>query len=177
MTGAVGYIRQSLAFLHGSFRDALTGQSAAQLQFVPEGESHSVAWVLWHAARVEDMLVHSVFQGGPDLWRQGDWSTRTALPARGFGTGQTTDEARAIQIADLDAFADYQAAVHAATDAFLADLSDADLERTVQMGDKTETLGESITLHLITHLNGHRGEINLIRGMHGLPPVMPNRGG
>ena len=44
-------------------------------------------------------------------------------------------------------------------------------------GEATETLGQSITLHLCTHLNGHRGEINLIRGMHGLDPVRPNMGG
>ncbi len=35
-------------------------------------------------------------------------------------------------------------------------------------------MSESIRLHLLTHLNGHRGEINLIRGMQGLPPLMAN---
>jgi len=77
----------------------------------------------------------------------------------------------------MDAFWAYQDAVNQSTHAFLDSLSDDDLAREVKLGEATETLGQSITLHLCTHLNGHRGEINLIRGMHGLDPVRPNMGG
>lgn len=176
MAAAVDYIKQSLRFIHGAYRDARAGQDAAQLHFVPEGESHSVAWVLWHAARIEDLFLQGVFQGQAEIWNE-DWAAKTGLPARGFGTGQSTAEARAIQITDLNAFWAYADAVYDGAEAYLDGLSDADLDREVKLRDRTETLGESITLHLVTHLNGHRGEINLIRGMHGLPPVMPNRGG
>ncbi len=61
--------------------------------------------------------------------------------------------------------------------AFLSGISDADLGREVKLGEKTETLGESINLHLVIHLNGHRGEINLLRGMMGFAPVLLNQGG
>lgn len=176
MAGAVGYILQSIKFVHGGFRDARSGQDAAQLHFVPDGESHSVAWVLWHAARVEDLLVQQVFRGEPEVWND-EWASRTGLPEKGFGTGQSTEEAGAIQIQNPDGFWEYVDKVYDTTEEFLGSLSDADLDREVTMGKKTEALGESITLHLVTHLNGHRGEVNLIRGMHGLPPVMPNRGG
>ena len=78
----------------------------------------------------------------------------------------------------MDAFWAYQDAVNESTHAFLDSLSDDDLAREVQLGDRTPRRWvESITLHLCTHLNGHRGEINLIRGMHGLDPVRPNMGG
>ena len=177
MNAAVGYIQQSLQFLHGSFHDARSGQSSEQLHFAPDGESHSVAWVLWHTARVEDLLVQGAFQGKRQIWAEGGGAAQTGLPAKAFGTGQPTDEAKQLQIGDLDAFWQYADAVFAATDAFLGGLSDTDLEREVKVGERTETLGESITLHLVTHENGHRGEVNLIRGMHGFPPVMPNKGG
>jgi len=177
MPSAIDYMQQVVNFLHGGFRDAREGQSAEQLHFVPEGESHSVAWVLWHATRIEDLFFQQIFEGKPELWREGGWAAKTGLPEKGFGTGQSTEEARAIHIGDLEAFWAYQDAVYAATDDYLANLSEADLDREVKLGERTETLGQSITLHLITHLNGHRGEVNLIRGMHGLPPVMPNRGG
>jgi len=29
----------------------------------------------------------------------------------------------------------------------------------------------------VIHLNGHRGEVNLLRGMMGLDPVLLNQGG
>ena len=177
MASAVGFIRDSFAFIHDSYRDARTGQSLEQLHFAPEGESHSVAWCLWHAARVEDLMLQSIIRKQPQVWQQQDWAARTGLPAEGFGTGQSTDEAQAVQITDLDAFAEYAEAVYSATDAFLDSIADDELDREVQLGQRTESVGENIRLHLITHLNGHRGEINLIRGMQGLPPVMANARG
>ncbi len=177
MASAIGYMTQVISFLHGGFRDAREGQDAEQLHFVPEGESHSVAWVLWHATRIEDLFFQQLFQSKPEIWAEGDYAAKTGLPEKGFGTGQTTAEARGMQIQDLAAFWEYQDAVHAASDSYLAGLTEADLEREIRLRDRTETLGESITLHLVMHLNGHRGEINLIRGMHGVPPVMLNRGG
>ena len=47
----------------------------------------------------------------------------------------------------------------------------------MKLGERTETLDESINLHLVIHLNGHRGEVNLLRDMLGLDPVLLNQGG
>jgi uncharacterized damage-inducible protein DinB len=174
---AARYMSQSLDFLHRSFRQAGDGLSPEQLNFVPDGESHSVAWVMWHAARVEDLIVQQIIRGRPSLWETGGWAERLALPVQGFGTGQTTAQAREIRITDVDAFRGYGDAVAAATRDLLSGLTDADLEREVQVGQRTETVGQCVTLHLVTHLNGHRGEVNLLRGMMGLPPVLPNQGG
>ena len=77
----------------------------------------------------------------------------------------------------MKAFGEYAEAVAAATDAYLNDATAVELEREVQVGERTETVGGAILLHLITHLNGHRGEVNAIRGMQGLPPVVASLGG
>ena len=69
-----------------------------------------------------------------------------------------------------------QARVAELSSAYIAGLSDDDLAREVKLGQRTEALGESINLHLVMHLNGHRGEINLIRGMLGFDPVLLNQG-
>lgn len=170
-------MKQSLTFIHRVFLTAGDGLTPEQLHFSPEGESHSIAWIQWHGARIEDLLVQQVFQGKPQIWEAENWAERTGLPAQGFGTGQATDDAKAIRIKDLDAFHQYAEAVAKQTDAFLDGLDDAALERQVTLGQRQETLGESITLHLVTHLNGHRGEINLLRGEMGFQPVTANTGG
>jgi hypothetical protein len=174
---ATTYMLQSLDFLHRSFRQAGDGLTAEQLNFVPEGESHSIAWVMWHGARIEDLIVQQVIQGNTPIWERDDWAARLGLPAQGFGTGQTTEEARTIRIADVADFAGYADAVATATHDYLNGLSDADLEREVKLGQRVESVGQCITLHLVTHLNGHRGEVNLLRGMMGLTPVLLNQGG
>jgi len=171
------YMLQSLDFLHRSFRQGADGLTPEQLNFVPEGESHSIAWVMWHAARVEDLIVQQVIQGRPAIWEHGDWAARLGLPAQGFGTGQTTEQARTIRIASVGDFAGYAGAVATATRDYVTGLTDADLEREVKVGQRMESVGQCVTLHLVTHLNGHRGEINLLRGIMGLGPVLPNQGG
>ena len=173
---AVAYFRESMDFLHGAFAAADSGLTDAQLHFIPPGESHSIAWVLWHAARMEDRFVQRIFQDRPTEWETGGWARRTGLPAAGFGTGQTTAEASAIRIADRAAFAQYAARVAALTDAFLGGLTDDDLAREVRVR-AVETVGFAINRHLVTHLNGHRGEVNLLRGMLGFAPVLPDQGG
>lgn len=175
---AVDYMRESLDFLHRGFRQAAEGLSEEQLHHVPEGQSHSIAWVMWHAARIEDMFINQVFQRKPSEFESNGWADKTGLPAEGFGTGQSTDEAASVHIKDVNAFDDYRETVIGQSDAFFKALQDDELSREVKLGkDRTEQLGESINLHLVTHLNGHRGEINLLRGMMGFEPVMPNRGG
>jgi uncharacterized damage-inducible protein DinB len=176
---AADYMRQSLRFLQESFRTAGEGLSDEQLHYSPDGESHSIAWVMWHAARIEDFFIQRIFQGQTQEWDAGGWAARTSLPEKGFGTGQPTVEAKAVHLADRTAFAAYQAAVAQRTNAFL-DRAAADeglLSQEVKLGERTETVGESINLHMVTHLNGHRGEVNLLRGEMGFAPVMVNRGG
>ncbi len=174
---AVDYMKDSLDFLHRGFRQAAEGLSDEQLHFVPEGQSHSIAWVMWHAARIEDLFINQVFQRKPAEFDSGGWAEKTGLPEKGFGTGQSPEDAAAVRIKDLQAFDDYRERVIAQSEEFFNNLNDGELTREVKLGERTEQLGESINLHLVTHLNGHRGEINLLRGMMGFDPVMPNRGG
>lgn len=174
---ALGFMKQTLDFIHRGFRGAPEGLSDHQLHFVPEGQSHSVAWCMWHAARIEDLFFQQIFQGKPAEWETGGWAAKSGLPEKGFGTGQTTEDAAALRIASLEQFREYQARVAELSVVFLESASKEDLEREVKLGERTEKLGESINLHLVIHLNGHRGEVNLLRGMMGFDPVLLNQGG
>lgn len=174
---AVDFMKQTLDFIHRGFRGAPAGLSNDQLHFVPEGQSHSIAWCMWHAARIEDLFFQQIFQARKSEWETGGWATKTGLPEKGFGTGQSTEDARATSIGSLDSFREYQAKVAQLALDYLGSLAESDLQREVKLGERTETVGESINLHLVIHLNGHRGEVNLLRGMLGFEPVLLNQGG
>ena len=88
----------------------------------------------------------------------------------------TDEDARQIRVRDMQAFSEYQEAVFERTGTFLANATDEDLEREIPARKGTETVGEAISLHMIGHFNGHRGEINTLRGMQGLPTVMAAQG-
>ncbi len=70
-----------------------------------------------------------------------------------------------------DAFFDYIDAVWTATEGYLGGLTAEDLDREVQLGERVEKIGNSISTHMVGHFSSHRGEINWLRGMQGLPPV------
>ena len=89
------FIQRSLAFAHGALADARNGTDE-QLHFVPPGGSHSIAWCLWHTARIEDLIINARIQGQPMIWDE-EWAARTGLPFDGFGTGQSDDEAQQVQ--------------------------------------------------------------------------------
>ena len=174
---SIDFMRQTLDFIHRGFRGAPEGLTEQQLHFVPEGHSHSIAWCMWHAARIEDLFFEQIFQGQPAEWESGGWAARTGLPETGFGTGQSDEDAAKIHISSLEAFQGYQERVAELALAFLGSLDEEALKREVKLRERTETLGDSINLHLVIHLNGHRGEVNLLRGMMGLEPVLLNQGG
>jgi len=82
---AIGFMKQTLDFIHRGFNGAPEGLSDEQLHFVPEGQSHSVAWCMWHAARIEDLFFQQIFQGKPSEWEAGGWASKTGLPRRVSG--------------------------------------------------------------------------------------------
>ena len=171
----VGYIKNSLAFAHRALADACNG-TPEQLHFVPEHGSHSIAWCLWHTARIEDMIINGRARQASQIWNQ-QWAERTGLPFEGMGTGMSDAEAAQVRITDMDAFRAYQEAVWKQTAEYLESSTDEDLqsERPTRDGG-TETIGQGISLHMLGHFNGHRGEINLLRGMQGMPTVLQREG-
>ena len=169
----VAFIQRSLEFTHAALMDARNG-SDEQLHFVPEDGSHSIAWCLWHTSRVEDLIISRV-TGEPQIWND-EWANRTGLTLEGFGTGMSDDDARQVRVDDLEALGSYQDAVFERTSQFLANATDEDLEREIPARNGSESVGEAISLHMMGHFNGHRGEINLLRGMQGMPTVMAAQG-
>ena len=170
----VDFIARGLDFAHRALADARNGTDE-QLHFVPAHGSHSIAWCLWHTARIEDVIINVRARGAQPIWNE-HWARRTGLPFDGTGNGLSDEQAQQVRIADMAAFAEYQEAVFEQTRRFLAGATDADLEREVPARSGTETVGEAISLHMLGHFNGHRGEINTLRGMQGLPTVMAAQG-
>ena len=171
----VDYIKNSLGFAHRALTDACNGTDE-QLHFVPQGGSHSIAWCLWHTSRIEDAIINGRARQAPLIWTE-QWAERIGLPFDGTGNGMSDEEASEVHIKDMDAFRAYQSAVFQQTEQYLDSIADEDLQReTTTRTGAIETVGQAISLHMIGHFNGHRGEINLLRGMQGMPTVLAREG-
>jgi len=47
-----------------------------QLRTIPRGGEHSIAWILFHLARCEDITMNMLVAGTPQLFRQDGWATK-----------------------------------------------------------------------------------------------------
>ena len=112
----------------------------------------------------EDYFIHTSILGKSRLWESEGWSAKLGMsPDLGRNWG--------ITIPDLAAFQTYAAAVHAATDAYAATVTAAELDRVVTIFSNQRPVANVLTI-LAIHTAGHGGEIATIKaalGMKGLP--------
>ena len=57
-----------------SFEDAvLNDMTEEQTRHIPRNCDHSVAWLIWHIARIEDVAMNLLVAGGPQVLHQSNW--------------------------------------------------------------------------------------------------------
>jgi len=59
---------------------------------------NSIAWILWHLARVEDVYVNCLIRGVPEVLDRDAWLRRLNVDVRDIGTGASDED-----VADLSA--------------------------------------------------------------------------
>jgi hypothetical protein len=118
--------------LHGFLSDDLPSElSEAQVRGRPVSRVNPIAWLIWHAMRVEDVAVNRFVTDRPQVLDAG-WLERLGVSRRDVGTGM--DDAQVDELSariDLDALRGYcQAVTHASLDA-VPRLRSLDLEAMV----------------------------------------------
>lgn len=98
--------------LHGMMTDRLLAElTDAQLRARPQGQN-SIAWLLWHVARAEDIGVNAFAYDQRQVFDEGGWARRIGAGRRDLGTSMTGDEVTAFtERAELGALRDYWRAV------------------------------------------------------------------
>jgi hypothetical protein len=88
-----------------SFEDAvLNDMTEEQFRRIPRNCEHSVAWLIWHIARCEDITMNLLVAGSPQVLHRDNWLERMKIMVR--DTGNTMDAA---EIADFSATIDIEA--------------------------------------------------------------------
>ncbi len=110
----------------------LAGVEDVQLRRQPAADQNSLAWLLWHAARWEDVIVHSWVCNQPQVFDRQHWYDRLATGTRHVGTAMTPDEVGDLsERIDLVALRGYRSALAEATTSAIAVLDDGSFEEVV----------------------------------------------
>jgi hypothetical protein len=108
--------------------DGLTDDQSA---YRPSPSANSIAWLLWHSARVQDIQVAHL-AGVEQAWTRGGWADRFGLdlPRNDTGYGHSPEDVAKVQ-APADLLAGYYHAVHELTLDYTAGICSAELSRIV----------------------------------------------
>jgi uncharacterized damage-inducible protein DinB len=148
-------------------RAAVEDLDEDQLTHRPEPDANSIAWLLWHLARVQDDHVADVADV-EQVWTAQGYADRFGLPFEtgAIGYGQTSEEVGQVR-ASADLLAAYLSAVHAQTVAFLETVGDDDLDRVVDTRwDPPVTLGARL-VSVVNDDMQHVGQAAYVRGLLG----------
>ena len=97
---------------------------------IPEGQEHSVIWIIWHLSRIEDLTMNLLVGGRNQVFESGDWLEKTKSPIRHTGNGTGIAVARALSDAvDISALREYRHTVGHATREIVQELTQVDLRR------------------------------------------------
>jgi hypothetical protein len=96
-----------------SFEDEiLNDMTEEQIRRIPRNCEHSVAWCIWHIARIEDVTMNLLVAGSSQILHRGNWLERMEVTV--CDTGNEMDEKNMAQLSaavDIEALRAYRVAV------------------------------------------------------------------
>ncbi len=100
---------------------------------IPAAMEHSLVWIFWHLARIEDVTMNLLVAGCPQVLTEGNWLARTNSPICHTGNAMQSSEIAALgETIDLEALRAYRAAVGRRTQEIVCLLKPGDFKRNVQ---------------------------------------------
>lgn len=158
-------LQDSFGRIRELYVDLADGLSAEQAHRRPGGTGNSIAWLLWHAARVQDDHVAGL-AGTGQAWEDG-WVVRFALPfdVHDTGYGHSSEEVDQVRIQDFGMLVDYHEAVHALTADYLARVDADELDRVVDRNwDPPVTAGVRL-VSIVGDCLQHLGQAAYVKGL------------
>jgi DinB superfamily len=105
---------------------AFGGLNDAQMRVRPREDLNSLAWIMWHIARAEEVFINALVVGRPQVFDDA-WAKRLGISRRDFGIGMTSPEVTDLtRVIDLATLREYRDAVGRRTREIVAGFKDSD---------------------------------------------------
>lgn len=116
-----------------SFEDeVLTGMDDSIIRRIPPKDEHSIAWILWHLARVEDVTMNILVAGTWQLLEREGWLEKMGTHIKDTGNGANVQKvAHLSQSINIDSLKAYRIAVGQRTRQIVSQLTPNELKQKV----------------------------------------------
>jgi len=144
---------------------AADGLDAEGLGYRPDPEANTVAWLVWHAARVQDAQLADA-AGLEQVWTSEGWVETLGLPLDATDTGYGHSPQQVAQVlASANDLLGYVDAVAAFATDYVGGLTHAELDRVVdRRWDPPVTLGVRL-VSIVVDATEHAGQAAYVRGL------------
>ena len=146
--------------------DEITAGLSDEASFYrPTPAANSIAWLIWHSARIQDAQIAHI-AGTEQVWFSAGWVDRFALdlPRDAHGYGHTAEEVGKVR-APAGLLAGYYHAVHKMTLEYVATVTDAELARVVDENWDPPVTASVRLVSIIDDCAQHLGQAAYIRGI------------
>jgi hypothetical protein len=167
---------QNVAATRELLRDAFTrliehvdeitdGLTDEQAHYRPSPNANSIAWLIWHSARVQDIQLAPI-AGIEQVWLSDGWVERFGLdlPRNDTGYGHSPEDVAKVR-ASPDLLAGYYHAVHDVTLDFVARVTAEDLERIVDRNWDPPVTASARIVSIIDDCAQHLGQAAYVLGI------------
>jgi hypothetical protein len=110
--------------------------SEVTLRCVPPKFKHSIAWIIWHITRIEDMTMNGLLAERKQIFHQDDWLTRLNITFQHSGNVvmDDADVTELSQAIDIEALRAYRLAVGRSTREVVGSLHPEEFKKKVDPG-------------------------------------------
>ena len=145
--------------------DLTDGLTEEQAIYRPSPNANSIAWLIWHSARVQDVQVADV-AGVEQVWTRDGWVERFGLdlPRDDTGYGHSPEDVAKVQ-ASADLLGGYYHAVHKLTLEYIASITGDELARIVDTHWDPPVTASARLISIIDDCAQHLGQAAYVLGM------------
>lgn len=142
--------------------DELTDEVAF---FRPTATANSIAWLIWHSARQQDLQLADI-AGTEQVWLRDGWVDRFGLdlPRDAMGYGDGPEEVSKVR-ASADLLAGYYHAVHKASLEYIATVTPEELSRVVDTRWDPPVTASVRLVSIVDDSAQHLGQAAYVRGI------------
>ena len=152
--------------IHGVVHQAVDGLTPDELSFRVNGNTNSIAWLIWHLSRITDDHLSEAASKG-QVWTDNGWVEKFGLPfppdATGYGFGG--DDVAAVKVKSAEILIGYFDEVIEEADRYVKHLKEDDYSRVV---DASWNPPVTLAVRLVSVVSDglqHAGQAMFIRGI------------
>ncbi len=158
-----------------SFEDEIWQDATEEIiRRIPPASDHSIAWLFWHMARIEDVTLNLLVAGSPQLLHRGHWLERLQIAA--CDTGNAMDAAGVAHLSatiDLEALRAYRLAIGRRTREIVRRLQPGELKQKVDAARLQQVMDEGAVVEAARSVVEYWGK-RTIAGLLLMPPTRHN---